>query len=71
MIKYREPQCGIIMILEVYYDGEVVGRGFHVNTREISFRPILSDENGEPLPEQWYCLKVLASHFTMVSLRIQ
>jgi len=61
---------GLLTILTVYWNGERVGRAFHVEFDGYIFEPILSDDNGGPLNADWYQLRPESQHIAVVSRSI-
>lgn len=58
---------GTVILLEVYSpDGELIGHGYMLCHAVFGVEPpVLSDSNGDMLPESWYGLKAISNHPTV------
>lgn len=60
-------KVGTLTVIEVYYRGELVGRGYIINDKDYSYSPTIYDLEGNELPHGWYDLKFRDTYPVVIS----
>jgi hypothetical protein len=68
--KMRGTATGLLTRLTVYHGHDKVGIGFALFFNDYHYRPELSTEDGQRLPEDWYTIVAESQHVVVVSLTV-
>lgn len=65
--KHNHTRAVVLYMLEVYDDDKLVGQGYVMRDMFHTSSPVLSDMEGNRLPEKWYDLRPTEEYVCVIN----